>query len=143
RFVTNIIIAINVIVFVVLALLNRTISFDQSEQGLLAIINAGAQVNLLVQQGQVWRIFTAMFLHFNILHIALNMLSLFFIGTAVEVFYGKWRYLVIYLGSGIVGGIVTFFLTPEAFAAGASGAIFGVFGALGAFYIVNRRSLGM
>jgi membrane associated rhomboid family serine protease len=144
RFVTNIIIAINVIVFVILALLNRTYSFDQSEQGLLAIIHAGAQVNLLVQHGQVWRIFTAMFLHFNILHIALNMLSLFFIGTAVEVFFGKWRYLVIYLGAGILGGIFTYFLDPSSVipSAGASGAIFGVFGALGVFYFVNRRNMG-
>src|SRR5436853_1781083 len=142
RFVTNTIIGINAIVFVILALLTRTISFD-SGQGIIAIVNAGAQVNLLVQQGQVWRIFTAMFLHFNILHIGLNMLSLFFIGTAVEVFFGKWRYLVIYLGSGIVGGIVTYFLMPpETLAAGASGAIFGVFGALGVFYIANRQALG-
>ena len=96
----------------------------------------------MVQTGEYWRIFTAMFLHFNIYHIGLNMLSLFFIGTAVEVFYGKWRYLVIYLVSGIAGGIVTLFVTPDAFAAGASGAIFGVFGALGIFYLFNRRSLG-
>ncbi|HBE24862.1 MAG TPA: rhomboid family intramembrane serine protease, partial [Ktedonobacter sp.] len=98
RFVTNIIIGINVIVFVILCLLNKTISFDQTDQGITAIVNAGAQVNILVQQGQVWRIFTAMFLHFSLLHIGLNMLSLFFIGTAIEVFFGKWRYLVIYLG---------------------------------------------
>ena len=65
------------------------------------------------------------------------------IGVAVEVFYGKWRYLVIYLGSGIVGGIVTYFLMPPGtLAAGASGAIFGVFGALGVFYIANRQALG-
>src|SRR5436309_3470964 len=143
RFVTNTIIGINAIVFVILALLTRTISFD-SGQGIIAIVNAGAQVNLLVQPGQVWRIFTAMFLHFNILHIGLNMLSLFFIGTAVEVFFGKWRYLVIYLGAGILGGIFTYFLDPSSIipSAGASGAIFGVFGALGVFYFVNRENMG-
>ena len=70
------------------------------------------------------------------------MLSLFFIGAVVEVYYGKWRYLVIYLGSGIVGGIVTLFVSPDAFAAGASGAIFGVFGALGVIFFVNRRNMG-
>jgi membrane associated rhomboid family serine protease len=107
------------------------------------IVNAGAQVNALVAQGQVWRIFTAMFLHFNLLHIGLNMLTLFLIGGVVEMFYGKWRYLVIYLGSGIAGGIVTYFvLPPDVLAAGASGAIFGVFGALGMFYILNRQALG-
>ncbi len=143
RFVTSILIGINLIAFVILCLVNQTISFDTS-QSLQAIVNAGAQVNLFVQQGQVWRIFTAMFLHFSILHIALNMLSLFFIGTAVEVFFGKWRYLVIYLGSGILGGVFVFFMDPSGTVvnAGASGAIFGVFGALGVFYFVNRRNLG-
>src|SRR5207248_3721765 len=81
--------------------------------------------------------------HVSILHIGLNMLSLFLIGGVVEVFFGKWRYLLIYLGSGIVGGIFTYFvMPPETLAAGASGAIFGVFGALGVFYIVNRQALG-
>lgn len=138
RFVTNLLVAVNVAIYIILAFLSGNLTIDQT-----VLLNAGAQVNGLVAQGQFWRIFTAMFLHFNIFHIGLNMLSLFFIGTAVEVFYGKWRYLAIYMLSGILGGIVTYFLMPpETFAAGASGAIFGVFGALGVFYIVNRRALG-
>jgi rhomboid protease GluP len=137
RLVTNILIGINVAVYLILAFLSRSVDIDQN-----VLLAAGAQYGPLVAQGEYWRIFTAMFLHFNIFHIGLNMLSLFFIGTAVEVFYGKWRYLVIYLVSGIVGGIVTQILTPNALAAGASGAIFGVFGALGVFYLVNRRALG-
>lgn len=139
RFVTNILITINVVVFLITAYLSKSIT--DIDQGVLTA--AGGQYNLLVEQGQFWRIFTAMFLHFSILHIGLNMLSLFFVGTAIEMFYGKWRYLVIYLASGIAGGIATLVLyPPETLAVGASGAIFGVFGALGAFYIVNRRSLG-
>ncbi len=146
RFVTNIIIAINVAVYVVLLILSATIA-GASIGPLLGtdpnvLVSAGAQVNQFVAQGQVWRIFTAMFLHLNILHIGLNMLSLFFIGGLVEVVYGKWRYLLIYLLSGIVGGIVTYFVQPAASAVGASGAIFGVFGALGVFYVVNRQALG-
>lgn len=139
RFVTTLLIGINVIVYIVLAILSQNIvSIDQS-----VLVQAGAQVNLLVQQGQVWRIFTAMFIHLSILHIGLNMLSLFFIGPAVEIFFGKWRYLVIYLGSGIIGGIVTYFTLPlNTIAAGASGAIFGIFGALGVFFLLNRRALG-
>jgi len=137
RFVTNIIIGVNVAIYLVLAFFSQNIvQIDQN-----VIYQFGGQFDLQ-QTGEYWRIFTAMFLHFSIIHIGLNMLSLFFIGTVVEVFYGKWRYLVIYLASGIVGGIVTFFLTPDALAAGASGAIFGVFGALGVFYLVNRSSLG-
>jgi len=139
RFVTNVLIGINVAIYVVLAILSQNFL----EINLNVLANAGAQLNSLVLQGQYWRIFTAMFLHFSIAHIALNMLSLFFVGSAVEVMYGKWRYLLIYLVSGIVGGIVTLFvMPPDTIAAGASGAIFGVFGALGVFYIVNRRALG-
>ncbi len=137
--VTNVLIAINVVIYLVMALLSQSIvSLPQD-----IIVQFGAQYTPLIQQtGQYWRIFTAMFIHFNLIHIGLNMLSLFLIGRVVEIFYGKWRYLVIYLGSGILGGIVTYFLQPNALAAGASGAIFGVFGALGVFYIANRRALG-
>lgn len=108
------------------------------------IYDYGAQINPLVLQGEYWRLFTAMFLHSpsNIFHIALNMLSLFFIGRQVEILYGKWRYLVIYLVSGICGGLTFLFLSPGDIAVGASGAIFGVFGALGAFLIANRRAIG-
>ncbi|GAC1389568.1 MAG: hypothetical protein NVS4B11_37680 [Ktedonobacteraceae bacterium] len=128
--ITYTLIAINVIVF----------AFSSLYPNLL---NDGAQVNQLVAQGDYWRLFTAMFLHLNILHIGFNMLSLFFVGRAVEVFYGKWRYLVIYLLSGIAGGVLFLFTSPGGSAVGASGAIFGIFGALGVFYIVNRRSLGV
>lgn len=139
RLVTYILIGINVAIYIVLAILSQNVlSISQD-----VLVNFGAQVNFLVAQGQIWRIFTAMFLHFSITHIGLNMLSLFFVGSAVEIMYGKWRYLLIYLASGIIGGIITFFLMPpETLAAGASGAIFGVFGALGVFYIVNRQALG-
>ncbi len=127
--ITYTLIIINVIVFAISSLYP-------------SVLQAGAQDNTQVAQGAYWQIFTAMFLHLNILHIGFNMLSLFFVGRAVEVFYGKWRYLLLYLLSGIAGGIVFFFTSPGGSAVGASGAIFGVFGALGVFYIVNRKSLG-
>lgn len=139
RFLTYILIGLNVLVYLVLAFMSGNI-INISDDALLIM---GAQLNGLVAEGQFWRIFTAMWLHFSIFHIGINMLSLFFVGTFIEVFYGKWRYLLIYLISGIIGGILTYFLAPpNAFAAGASGAIAGVFGAIGAFFIVNRRALG-
>jgi membrane associated rhomboid family serine protease len=146
RFVTNILIGINVAVYVILVVLSISAAGGLGQLGGVdqnVLVNAGAQVNFLVAQGQVWRIFTAMFLHFNLLHIGLNMFSLFLIGGVVEMVFGKWRYLAIYLGSGIAGGILTFYISPpETLAAGASGAIFGVFGALGVFYMLNRQALG-
>ncbi len=130
--VTNILIAINVIVYL-LSLTDQNLFFA-----------LGAQLNKLVGQGEYWRLFTAMFLHINILHIGLNMFSLFFVGRAVEQLFGKWRYLLIYLLSGIAAGLTYYFSSPASMdvSIGASGAIFGIFGALGIFYIVNRRALG-
>jgi rhomboid protease GluP len=142
--VTYILIGLCVIGYLLTALISHEfLDFSQDQNGLNALVTMGAQWNLLVSQGQVWRIFTAMFLHLNILHIGLNMLSLYFVGSVVEIFYGKWRYLVIYLVSGIIGGIVSYYFTDlNSVSVGASGAIFGAFGALGAFYLVNRRALG-
>ena len=133
RFITYTLIIINVVVFLI-GIINP------------GIYDFGVQYNPLIMQGEYWRILTAMFLHAplpNIMHIALNMLSLFFIGPVVEAFYGKWRYLLIYLLSGIAGGLFYLFVDPQGVPTlGASGAIFGVFGALGVFYLVNRHALG-
>ena len=136
--ITTLLVAINVIVYLILAIMGGNI-VNISDN----LVQQWGQVGLLVEAGEYWRIFTAMFVHFSILHIGLNMLSLFLIGRTVEVLYGKWRYLAIYLLSGILGGIITLFFTPlNVISAGASGAIFGVFGALGIFFVVNRRALG-
>lgn len=129
--VTMILIGLNVIAFLITLIYPDLV--DQYAQYNSAILN----------NGEYWRLFTAMFLHANILHIAFNMLSLYFVGSGVEMLYGKWRYLVIYMLSGIAGGVLFLFTAGASGAAvGASGAIFGIFGALGVFYIMNRRALG-
>ncbi|MBX5451962.1 rhomboid family intramembrane serine protease, partial [Thermogemmatispora sp.] len=135
RLITNTLILINIAVFVVEIFLSRSLFIDVN-----VLYQMGGEVS---QVGDYWRIFTAMFLHASILHIFLNMFSLFLVGSATELFYGKLRYLFIYLASGIVGGLATYFLMPATvLSVGASGAIFGTFGALGAFFIMNRRALG-
>jgi membrane associated rhomboid family serine protease len=137
---TYLLIIINVIVFLIEALnAHNFINIDVN-----TAMAMGAQNTPYIQMtGEYWRIFTSMFIHFGLLHIALNMLSLYFIGRVVEMVYGPWRYLTIYFLAGIAGGIVTyFFQDPNSVSAGASGAIFGVFGALGVFYFVNRHALG-
>lgn len=142
RFVTYVLIGLNVLAYLIVAFMARNLTDFSNDSGSSALLTLGAQVNPLVAQGEYWRIFTTMFLHLNIFHLGVNMLSLFFIGPTIELFYGKWRYLVIYLVSGIIGGLTFFFLVPDSVAVGASGAIAGIFGALGAFFLVNRRALG-
>ena len=101
--------------------------------------------NPLVAEGQWWRLITPMFLHANILHIATNMLSLFFIGPLVERLYGPWRFLAMYFVTGIIGNLTYYFLLGPNFlepAVGASGAIAGIFGALLIFVTINRSRMG-
>ena len=83
-----------------------------------------------VANGDWWRLITAAFLHYGPVHLGLNMLSLYFAGSILEQVIGRWRYLLIYLVSGLAGSAGALVLTPNSPTAGASGAIFGVLGAL-------------
>ncbi|HEY7974807.1 MAG TPA: rhomboid family intramembrane serine protease, partial [Ktedonobacterales bacterium] len=91
---------------------------------------------------QVYRIFTAMFLHESIIHLGVNMLSLYFVGIITEQIFGRGRFLAIYLLSGVIAGVAQAVLDPIHASLGASGAIFGIFGAFGIFFLLYRRVLG-
>jgi rhomboid protease GluP len=94
-----------------------------------AVLADGALVPALVAHGEVWRLLTSMFLHSGVTHLALNMLSLYFLGSFVEAAFGRARYFALYLLSGISGGLAyLYFGEFEAPAVGASGAIFGLLG---------------
>jgi membrane associated rhomboid family serine protease len=82
-----------------------------------------------VANGDWWRLGTAMFLHYGILHLGLNMLVLWFIGPALEDYFGHWRYLLVYLVSGLAGSAGALIWSPNALTVGASGAIWGLMGA--------------
>jgi membrane associated rhomboid family serine protease len=82
-----------------------------------------------VGAGDWWRPFTAMFLHASLIHIGLNMVFLYWIGTPVERTVGHLRFLLIYLVSGLCGSAAVLVLDPNAVTVGASGAIFGILGA--------------
>ncbi|HMF31627.1 MAG TPA: rhomboid family intramembrane serine protease [Candidatus Lokiarchaeia archaeon] len=97
-----------------------------------------AQNNILIlQYGEWWRLFTANWVHADILHIASNMVALLIFGLALENTVKKWQYLAIYLVSGFFGNVASLFLSdPYVYSLGASGCIFGV---LAASFVVNRR----
>lgn len=81
--------------------------------------------------GQWWRIVTGAFLHGSILHIGVNMLSLWYLGRFIEYGLGSWRTLFVYVVSMIASGLgVVYLSAPNVPTVGASGAIFGLFGAL-------------
>jgi len=89
-----------------------------------------------VAQGDWWRLMTAAFLHFGIFHLAVNMYSLYWVGSLLEHVIGRWKFLLLYLASGLAGSAGALIVTPNAFTVGASGAIFGI---LGALYVLERH----
>src|SRR5215207_4742152 len=93
------------------------------------VLALGALVPASVADGQVWLLVSSMFLHAGFIHLALNMLSLYFLGSFVEVAFGRGRFLALYLTSGLAGGIAyLYFGNFDGSVVGASGAIFGLLG---------------
>ena len=105
------------------------------------LIRMGAKVTPLIAAGEYWRLFTSMFLHIGVMHLAFNGYALLAIGTELERLFGHGRFLAIYLLSGLMGSLASYAFSYS-LAAGASGAIFGLIGALGAFFAIHRERLG-
>jgi rhomboid protease GluP len=101
----------------------------------------GGKINEFILQGQVWRLITPVFLHGSVLHIAFNMYALFTIGPGLEQFYGRWRYLLLYMVGGYCGNVLSFVLSANP-SIGASTAIFGLVAAEIVFIYRNRILFG-
>ncbi len=102
----------------------------------------GANFGPATQDGEWWRLGSAMFIHFGLLHLAFNMWALWDGGRLVERMYGHLRFIALYLGSGLAGNLLSLVVQGnEAVSGGASGAIFGVYGALLACLWRERRNL--
>lgn len=103
-------------------------------------INLFANYYANVQKGEVYRLITCMFLHGNSIHLFFNMYALYIIGPEIERYYGSFKFLVIYLLSGVIGSLFSAVLITSP-SIGASGAIFGLFGALLYFGFNYRATL--
>jgi membrane associated rhomboid family serine protease len=138
--ITIALIGANVLVAAVELASGRNTSFTNNsifEHGALfasGVFTAGGPV-MGVAQGEWWRLFTSMFLHVNFFHLAVNMYSLYFAGTILEQLVGWWRFLLLYLVSGLAGAAGALVLSPNVPTVGASGAIFGI---LGALFVLER-----
>ena len=133
-----IIIIINIIVIIAVAATGGTDNIDH-------MLEAGAAYTPYIMNGEWYRLFTSMFLHFGFLHIAGNMLLLFFIGDYAERYLGKIRYILLYIGGGLIGNLVSLWVELSSgnysVSAGASGAVFAVLGALAAMAVKNGGRL--
>ena len=102
----------------------------------------GANFGPATQDGQWWRPGSAMFLHFGIIHLVLNTWSLWDVGQLAERMYGRWRFVCIYMISGLAGNLVSLVVQGNAaVSGGASGAIFGVYGAALVFLWRERAAI--
>lgn len=102
----------------------------------------GANFGPATQDGQWWRLFTAMFMHFGILHLVLNMGALWDVGRLVERLYGRVRFTAIYAASGVVGNLLSLVVHGnQAVSGGASGAVFSLYGALLVFLWRERQQV--
>lgn len=136
---TYVLIAANVAVYALTSYMSGN-AFQTSD----AVLNQFGQINSSVLNGQVWRLFTAMFVHANIAHITGNMLFLFIFGLRAEKMFDLKEYLAVYFLSGLGGGLLTLLLGdmlfgPYMVSIGASGAIFGV---IAAVTVYPRRAIG-
>jgi rhomboid protease GluP len=94
----------------------------------------------IVEGKEFYRLFTAMFLHANLVHIGFNMLVLYQIGSHIERYFGHLRFLLIYILGGLLGSLAMLFVSQ--FGLGASGAIFAIFGAQIVFLYRHRELFG-
>ncbi len=134
---TKFIIALNVVVFCLMAFTTGPLTFVMpSPETLLAW---GANLGMLTAQGETWRLITSNYIHVGVLHLGLNMYFFWTAGQMVERCFGTVKFMIIYLLSGFVASLATISWNPTVISAGASGAIYGVVGALLAF-LWGRRA---
>ena len=118
--VTKIIFALCIAMYIVTIVVNH--KFFEFDPQVLAYI--GGNAIILIKAGQIWRLITAAFLHTGLIHLIVNMYSLAILGSQVETFIGKIKFLLIYLISAIVGNLLSVVFLPEnVVSVGASGAL--------------------
>lgn len=138
--VTFLIIVINVAIFI--AMLFSGAGFWHSPNGVQ--LSWGANFAPATQDGEWWRLGSAIFLHFGVMHLLLNSLALWDIGQLAERMYGRMRFVTIYLLSGLFGNLLSLVMQGnQAVSGGASGAIFGIYAAALVFLWRERAEIAV
>ncbi len=130
---TPIILDLNILVFLLMMFSGLGIL---SPQG-IELIKWGANFKPLTTDGEWWRLLTSIFLHAGFLHLANNMIALFFIGPFLETSIGSKKFMIIYLMTGLIASITSLLYHDAMVSVGASGAIFGMYGLLVALMILR------
>lgn len=129
------IIGLNIVIFAVMEMTGST-------EDVNFMLKWGAAYTPWILKGEWYRLFTSMFLHFGISHLISNMVLLLFMGDMLEGLVGKWRYLLIFLGGGLAGNLLSLFMDvrtgQEIVSAGASGAVYAIIGGMLVLLIRHR-----
>lgn len=132
------VVTLNVLIWLITLAQGGTVMANPADKLLLWGGNAASEV----QRGEWWRLLSATFLHGSALHLAMNMIGLVGAGVLVERIYGRTLFLLVYLGSGLVGSAFSLhFSAQHSVSVGASGAVFGVTGALLVAILQHRSTL--
>lgn len=107
----------------------------------LTLVYWGAKEGVSISRGEYWRLITPIFMHIGFFHLVSNTIALIIFGPIMEKVLGPYKFLIIYLITGIWGNIASF-LSSYAIGAGASGALFGLAGSYAAYLYINRGNLG-
>lgn len=133
--VTRLLVALNCTVFLAMVLLGGANPLEPSME---VIVTWGSNFGPLTRSGQWWRLLSCTFIHIGLLHLAVNMWSLYQTGMLVERMFGSLHFLVLYLVAGLAGSLASLLWNPQVISAGASGAVFGIIGGLLAFLVDTR-----
>jgi rhomboid protease GluP len=130
---TTALIVINLVVYAFTSVVGGNFLYT-SDKILLGL----GQYNNFVMSGGWWQLFTAMFVHVDLIHLLGNMLFLLIFGARGEELFSEKEFFFIYFAGGLSGNLLTLLMGPSTVSAGASGAIFGMFGAC-VIYLGQRR----
>jgi len=142
--VTQVLLGVILAVFVVSVLLGLMLYgswTSLTNTNINVLILMGAKVNPLIAQGEIWRLFTAIFLHSGVMHLLFNLYALYVLGPLLEGYIGHLRFLAVFLVSGLYGSLLSYALSGP-ISVGASGAIFGLLGAITVFFLHYRDNFG-
>ena len=134
--ITYVLIVINIIIYLFMEILGNT------ESAAFMMEHGAIYPPYILEDGEYWRLLTATFLHFGLPHLLNNMVILGSAGQILERAMGKWKFLVLYLVSGIGGSLLSYgqmlYSGDYKVSAGASGAVFGIIGALAWIVIIHK-----
>ncbi|SDF65345.1 rhomboid protease GluP [Fontibacillus panacisegetis] len=133
--ITCLLLAANIVMFII-------VTINGGSTNLETLLKFGAMANYGHYPEEMWRLFTAMFLHNGFNHLLSNCFAILVFAPPLETYLGKWRYALLYLGSGLVGNIISlgaYRHAMDTISVGASGAIYGVYGAFLYIALLQRN----